>query len=90
MVLPAYAGMIRRCLSGPASTSRAPRVCGDDPTNPGRAPYNASVLPAYAGMIRLIDPILRRQERAPRVCGDDPHAGNTEKIISRCSPRMRG
>ena len=51
-MLPAYAGMIRGYAQNRSARGRAPRVCGDDPTNKTRLGDLSRVLPAYAGMIR--------------------------------------
>ena len=53
-MLPAYAGMIPGPNGISWHTTRAPRVCGDDPPIEDEVSKEAAVLPAYAGMIRLL------------------------------------
>ena len=80
VVLPAYAGMIRRGGRNEVVYFRAPRVCGDDPRAASKAWLIRPVLPAYAGMIRASTPRRRSRSRAPRVCGDDPFCSTAVRV----------
>ena len=89
-MLPAYAGMILTLFVDRATGVVLPAYAGMIQSAEGRTTAYQVVLPAYAGMIPAPNKSRSCRRCAPRVCGDDPAHQMTVRILSGCSPRMRG
>ncbi len=72
VVLPAYAGVVRRTCRCQAPARSSPRLRGGGPEEIEKAAMLRKVLPAYAGVVRRTSSGTTSPSRSPRLRGGGP------------------